>query len=127
MAKKKTRPPQTPSIKIDTSRCWVECAAVGFGFWLYLCWAREVAGPVGLVWGIPSSLRDGRGHFDVIGSYVPPAYRRKGIRTLINNEILKECEVIVSRDGSEEGGAVFMEAFGYSRLADGTWSYMKKR
>jgi hypothetical protein len=113
---------------IDLQRVWIEVAEIGFGFDLYVCWARNFASPVGFVWGVPSLLDDGRVSFDVFGSYVIPHARRQGVRTRLNLEILKTCATITSNNGSKAGGADFMRAFGYCFKEDeGTWVFVKPR
>lgn len=84
---------------------------IGHGIAVYACFADEVCCPVGFVWGIGYETSRKK-RFDVMGSYVPPVYRRRGVRTAINEKILEEYDVISTLAGSPLGRA-FMRAQGY--------------
>lgn len=108
------------------SSCWVERYDIGVGLWLYVAFTRKFVGPIGVVWGIPIGSTPAR--FDVLHSYVLPFARRKGVRTLIQKEILKSFDVITTVEGSREGGAAFMKAAGYKHdPARAMWSLVKPR
>ena len=112
--------------KIKT--CWVDCVSIGFGISMYACFSRNFVGPIGFVWGTATGDR-GKRRFDVLGSYVMPWARRKGVRTKINEAILSGgCDVIATVSGTEEGGAAFMKAFGYKHDSKRlTWTYVKPK
>jgi len=113
----------------DVSKAYVEWKEIGFGVTMYLCFVRSNCGPVGFVWGLPFGKGQGqKSRFEVLGSYVVPAYRRNGIRTLLNQKILEHSDVITSQIGSAEGGAMFMRDTGY-RLDEriGVWVKNKSK
>ncbi len=110
------RPAKT-SFKFDPATAWVDWGEVGFGVWLYTCWAKGSYAPVGLVWGITLGSDAGKSTFVVYGSFVPPWARRQGVRTFINEAILKHTDVIASSHGTKEGAA-FMKAAGYTTDRD---------
>ena len=113
------------TFEINTKRCWVDVIEFGFGWTMFICFAREFHSPVGFVWGVLTTTQDDRTTFDVCGSYVIPAARRNGVRTFINQEILKRASVITTNFGSDEGGERFLRAFGYEYdKPTGTWYYV---
>lgn len=97
----------------DLDTCWIECVEIGHGHLLYICWSRHSVTPCGMVWSIAFRADSGKQNFLVLGSYVPPFARRKGIRTLINQKILEHVAVILSPNATREGKA-FMKAAGYT-------------
>lgn len=113
------------TFEINIKWCWVDVIEFGFGWTMFICFAREFHSPVGFVWGVISTTQDDRNTFDVSGSYVIPSARRNGVRTFINQEILKRASVITTNYGSKEGGEVFLRAFGYQYDEEtGTWYYV---
>lgn len=111
----------------EIATCWVDHATIGFGFHIYACFSRRHPAPVGLVWGICGA--DGpRVRFDVFGSFVQPWARRRGVRTLIQQELLKTYDVVATLGGSDSGGAAWMKAFGYRRDRQAMqWVYVRQR
>jgi hypothetical protein len=97
-------------MKFDMKKAWVTWAAIGFGIVIYALFEPQAHSPIGFVWG-----HMGKGNktvFTVLGSFVPVWARRQGVRTRINDEILKQADVIRSAHGSPDGAA-FMRATGY--------------
>jgi GNAT superfamily N-acetyltransferase len=94
------------------ARCWVQCVPVGFGVLQYTAFHPSYPAPAGMVWvigyggDVPTA--------DVLHSYTLPFFRRRGIRSLINAELLKEYSIIRTSGGSKEGGAAFLRAAGYT-------------
>jgi hypothetical protein len=88
---------------------------------------------VGFLWGFTAALtgldgQEERLKFDVVGSYVPPAARRQGVRTHLNNVVLQTHEIITTDNGSPEGGRAFMEAFGYRfKEEESSWVYIRPK
>jgi hypothetical protein len=116
------------SDKIDTKRCWVDEVDFGFGFTMFVCFAREWFSPVGFVWGVLTTTHHKKATFDVCGSYVIKGARRMGIRTRINQAILERAEIITTNQGSHDGGEAFMCAFGYELdSATDSWHYVKRK
>jgi len=80
--------------------------------------------PVGVVY-----FRFSReGHVDILNSWVHDDYKRQGVRTAVNNQLLvwypRTC--IVTARGTKSG-VRFMRAYGYRRLKDGTWIYKPRK
>lgn len=98
--------------------CWVTFDEIGAGVSLVSCWHRRETRPIGTVWGIAFGEGNGsRRRFEVLHSYVHPHYRRRGVRTFINEKIFSEgyrSQIITTHAGSDEGMA-FMLASGYKR------------
>ena len=100
--------------KLDIGQCWITWTRLGnAGILMYICFHPDVTGLLGFVWGIPMFNQNNEGIFHTCGSYVLKQFRRKGIRTLINNTILEHNKVIHTWSGSKTGGKKFMQASGY--------------
>jgi len=87
----------------------VKSVDIPFGGTMYFCFVSAYCYPVGFVWGVG----DNRRVFEVAGSYTEPWARRQGVRTRLNEAILKDYVVIRTNFGSDEGGAAFMRKQGY--------------
>ena len=87
----------------------VKCVDIPFGGQMYFCFVSAYAFPVGFVWGVGDSRRV----FEVAGSYTEPWARRQGVRTRINEAIMRDYLVVRTNYGSDEGGAQFMRKQGY--------------
>jgi hypothetical protein len=113
-AKKKPKPkPKREAIpKLDLTRAWVTWTQLGHGIWIYGLFAPNFTGPYGLVWGA-SRGGAGKNSFEVFHSYVLPYVRRQGVRAKINETILQQFDVIITGDGSKEGGMAFLKSQGY--------------
>ena len=98
---------------------WCTFDTIGADVCLVSCWASDWPAPVGTVWGraYGSDEHGAKHRFDVLHSYVHPRFRRRGVRTFINRQILESgwgSEVITTQSGTPEGMA-FMTASGYVR------------
>lgn len=122
-----------PDLQID--RCWVYWSNIG-GHLFYVCFSPVASCPIGLVWGISKAAGNaGKTQFEVAFSYVLPQFRRQGVRTKLNEQILEHWDVIVSQDGTDEGGKAFMQATGYKLnktigawyLTRAAWKRAKRR
>lgn len=94
---------------LDVRESTVKCVDIPGGQQMYICYADAYMFPVGFVWG----CGDSRGVFEGAGSYVEPWARRQGVRTKINEAILRDYPVIRTNYGSEDGGMKFMRKQGY--------------
>ena len=88
-------------------------------------WSKRWHGPAGVVWvnihGTKPVIAT------VLESHVPKWCRRLGIRTALNHEILKICDMITT-GSSESTGQAFMNAFGYTCDPDThQWTYIKPK
>lgn len=115
-----------PEQKADwRSKCWVTWHSVGFGCRGYFCFHPEYAAPVGVVFVVGTGGATPKA--DVMWSYVPPWFRRRGVRTLINEQLLKHYRVVTTGGGSKTGGLAFLKASGYVHDAvRGDWYLMKQ-
>jgi hypothetical protein len=98
---------------IDITRNVVQRYLIGCGQLLYILWVAEVPWPIGIVCGV-GTQSEKKTHFEVYWSYVLPHARRCGVRTKINETILKEFDVIRTLQGSKEGGRAFLIANGFT-------------
>lgn len=111
--------------KIDLEGSWVTWATIGFGLRIYCLFTPDSPAPKGFCWGY--ALGGKKTKFLVHGSYVIPWARRSGVRTRINEQILRHCPVIQTFSGSRQGGAAFMRARGYRySAAQDTWSLVRR-
>ena len=94
------------------AKCWVTCIPVGFGVLQYTAFHPSYPAPAGVVWVIGYGGKVPTA--DVLHSYTLPFFRRKGVRSLINEQLLKDYAVIRTSGGSKEGGAAFLKAAGYT-------------
>src|ERR1700681_3375402 len=101
MAKKKTERP--PKIKLE--RAWVTWAGIGHGIMIYALFQPDYPCPLGLVWGIGwgGSGKKKYGTFEVFGSFIAQFARRSGVRSRINEEILKTYIAVMSGAASDDG------------------------
>jgi GNAT superfamily N-acetyltransferase len=103
------------------SKCWVTWVEVGFGCRQYMAFHPEYSSPVGIVWCLPGTKET----FAIsVYSFVLPFYRRRGLRSLLNQYIL-EHHAGIQTSGATEEGAAWMTAQGYKRdKVRGDW-YLK--
>ena len=83
--------------------------------------------PLAHVWGIITAGEKER--FEMLHSYTMPFARRQGLRSLINDWIFEELsiDVIISGDGTGEGGMGFMKKYGYElHEPTGNWFITKE-
>lgn len=97
----------------DIKEVYVSWAPLGQSVLLYTAWIPTFAAPLAFVWGNPKSTTPNKHVFDVYGSYVLPWARRQGVRSKINEQILKHYGVIITGSGTKEGGMAFLKAAGY--------------
>lgn len=110
-------------MKIDLDGAWVTRGVIGVGITQYTAFSPFHVSPLGFVWG--HHFGGDKATFNTLHSYVLPWFRRNGVRTLIEKEILEKAEVIITGGSSEEGQA-FMKARGYhydARLDQ--WSFVR--
>ena len=110
----------------DIKTCDFKMGDIGHGMEVAVCWSTKILQPVGFVFGFGmAGLK--KYTFYVIGSYVIPGCRRHGVRTAINNWLLKTYQVIETKQGTTEGAA-FMKKFGYRYDFDrDSWVYVKPK
>lgn len=96
--------------KFKAEDVWIQWKRLGFGLSLYVLFSYDHPMPLGFVWGVGSGGK--RNRFDVYGSYVIKFARRRGVRTLINQTILKSYPIVMTQNGTRYGEA-FMRASGY--------------
>jgi hypothetical protein len=113
--------------KPEIEKAWVPWISIGFGQTLYACYVPNNAFPVGLVWG--QGTNHGKySSFEVAGLFVPAWVRRHGVRTRINEELLKHYELITTVGGSKDGGLKFLKATGYRYTKNtGLWYLRRPR
>lgn len=104
--------PKTNKKVFKIEDVYVSWTPIGQGILLYHAWEPKYPAPIGFVWGMPRAHKD-KGTFDVFGSFVQTWARRHGVRTKINEQILKHSELIITSNGTKEGGAAFLKASGY--------------
>lgn len=98
----------------DMGDKWIQETRIGVGFILYVFFYMNIPNPVGFVWGIGKGAGElKKTQFEVYGSYILPRFRRRGIRTEINNHILKTYDVITTISGVSKGARLFMKNTGY--------------
>lgn len=108
-------------VYFDIERCFVDRIEIGLNQALYVCRHPTYACPLGLVWGMENYVAGKWTVFEVYGSNVVHWARRCGVRTLINDAILRVFKVIQTR-GASKMGRKFMKARGYKY--DTTWGYI---
>jgi hypothetical protein len=122
MAKRKRQPKWKP----DVSKAWVTWTPVGFGVMLWMLFVPDFVAPVGLVWGTQHGGKR-KLTFNTYYSFVLPGARRCGVRTRINQEILKTYDLIVTGSGTKQGGMAFIKAAGYRYNKElDVWSLQRK-
>jgi hypothetical protein len=89
----------------------VRKSLVGRGITQYTAFCELVPMPLGFVWGV--EFGGDRPFMHIWDSYVLEWARRLGVRTAINETILKDNEVIITGGRTAEGIA-FMKARGYT-------------
>ena len=120
--------------KITEDEIWIDCQPIGFGMWIFAAFLRGKkhgwVAPVGFVWGVGCAAAAGtkgsRSEFMVFGSYVVPRWRRLGVRTAINKQILETYELITTSGGSPDGRK-FLKASGYTFVRDGNRWVLPRR
>jgi hypothetical protein len=100
---------------VNDSNCTVEHSIIGTGVHQLTCWWRDHFAPVGYVWFMVYASKAGTVAM-VTDSYVPAAFRRGGVRTLLNRHILKQAKIIMTSDASEKEGMAFMKGRGYRHV-----------
>lgn len=102
------------------------CENVGLGLIQFTCFSRDCdnASLLGLV--IVRNIHWFAKHCQVVHSYVDPVCRRKGIRTLLQSEILKEFNIVTTMIGTKDGEAWMRNAGYVYDAAYGHWVYRKK-
>lgn len=96
--------------KVDLRGAWVCKSVVGFGVTQYTAFCRAFPMPIGFVWGVEYGGK--KQSIDVWDSYVLPWARRSGVRSLINEEILR-TNIAITSGGRSKAGVAFMNARGY--------------
>lgn len=106
---------------------WVAFYPIGFGHRIYILF-EPTNGPIGFVWGIGfGKNQGGKRVFEVWGSYTPGSHRRRGVRSLINEEIFKSFEVIKTGIGSHSG-IKFLKSQGFHVIKEtGEWVKTKQK
>ena len=114
------------SDKIDIERCYVEGPyQIDYAQEVYVCRSRDFPFPLGIVWGEAHwNEKKEWTHFNVNGSYVMGFARRKGVRTMINDELLKRFKAVTTGTGTKLGKP-FMKKSGYK--FDPIFDYVLKR
>lgn len=97
--------------QLDKTKLWVTWVPIGYGMLMFICTHPDFQQPLGFVWGVQHGGEKKR--FEVMGSYTEIFYRRLGVRTKINEQILKLYDIVTSPSSSKQGKA-FMKANGYS-------------
>ncbi len=111
---------------VKAEDCYIQHTVIGYGVHQFACLWTQHFSPIGFVW--VHLFTTSRGTMAVIlDSYVPVAFRRSGIRSLINKEILKQADAIMSSDTSTKFGMSFMKAKGYKRSKETGLMYLHKR
>ena len=109
---------------IDIAKCWIEVVPLDFEQYMYICRGRSFNGLLGVVWGQAHYGEHGEpSFFEVQNSYVPEWCRRCGIRSLINEKILKDY-IAITTDAATSYGNAWMKANGYKQTSLG---WIKKR
>src|SRR5688572_20981126 len=110
---------------IDITKCYVDGPyEIDYAQELFICRSRDYPCPLGMVWGQGNwNNKKEWTYFEVNGSYVLEWARRCGVRSLINEEILKKYKAVTSRDGTKDGKP-FMKKSGYK--ADPFLGYVLK-
>jgi hypothetical protein len=101
----------------DIKTCRVEWMDISQGVRQWTCYSRDCISPIGVVWTLEQySKVTATTIIEVLDSYVLPRYRRRGVRTKIQECMLNRAERVVVRstEGSKEGGEAFMRAAGYT-------------
>ena len=113
--------------KFKPKEPWITWVELGNGVTFIYAFAKNWTCPLAHVWG--RHVGGDKGKFDVLHSYTIPFARRCGLRALINDTIFDkfEVDVIMTGEGSEDGGSQFMEAYGYKRNKElGIWFITKE-
>jgi hypothetical protein len=111
----------------NKERAWVTWVVIGFGISVYALFVPDQTTPIGLVWG-ETYRTEKKSIFHNHGSFVQPWARRQGVRTKLNEEILKQFDVIETGQGSKEGGLAFLKASGYKQSkVTGAWQLTRKK
>jgi hypothetical protein len=98
--------------KVWADKLWVTWHDVGFGVRQYTCFHPDWMGPIGVVWVIGVGGDADMAH--VLGSYTVPTYRRRGVRTAIQQTLKAHFRLIQTWSGSKDGGEAFLKASGYT-------------
>ena len=117
----------TEEWKFKPSKPWVTWKVIGSGITLLYVFAENFTCPLAHVWGI--HVGGDKNRFDVLHSYTLPFARRCGLRTLINNVIFEKFQVgvIITTEGTDDGGSQFMKSYGYKRNKElGVWYITKE-
>lgn len=109
--------------KPDMEHAWVTRAEIGFGQSIYVLYVPNHSFPIGLVWG---EFQGDPPKFSVAGSFTPGWVRRWGVRSRINDEIFKQCDLIITEHGSKEGGAQFLKAKKYKWSKELRFYYLQR-
>jgi hypothetical protein len=128
MWKGETAVTKAQKLDLEIQRCWVDWYPLRQGILLYTAYSPVAPSAAGSVWVQRTNNQRGEQVAIVLDSYVPQWARRQGIRTLINKTIAKHADIIMSPQGSKDGGEAFMKAEGYVLdKATGWWVWRKPK
>lgn len=91
----------------------IEKSLLKNGIIQYTYWKDDSIAPVGLLWATFSKGRDNKDIGLLLNLMVAHWCRKQGIGTSLLEAMKEDCSVMISPDGSEEGGAETMKKFGF--------------
>ena len=89
-------------MRIDLTNARIERTNIGNGVWQYTCFVKETIHPLG--WGqVVFSKAGDKILAEVLFVYVIEKARGSGITEMIQYSLFKDCDIIVSGQGTKEG------------------------
>lgn len=83
------------------------------GVWFYVAWVDGWIWPAGIAFVECRGSHDGRTVYSIGHIYTHPSLRRRKIATRLMQRIAKDCDVITTPAGSDDGGKSLLESMGF--------------
>jgi GNAT superfamily N-acetyltransferase len=105
----------------------IDCIALKNCITQYTYWNDLSDSPLGVCWIRFAVGEDGGKVALLLNIMTVSFYRRKGVASELLKEVSKEADVILTPQGSEEGGKELIKNFGFIYNADfNMWIFLRK-
>ena len=97
--------------------CWVQLYQ---GVWMITCRSKNFNNPLGFIYGMSLGKI-----FFIAGMYTPHWARRHGVARFLCDQLLLMFPTLLTQEGSDEGGKLFLESYGFRFDDKLQWIYQK--